>query len=140
MGSIYMDCDAKPDFSNQNTLLFGHYLSAGGMFTDLEKYKDQEFYEENPVITLHTREKDYAVLLFSGHIVSGSNPFIERRFNDDDAYDAYIRELQRLSVFTSKNETLPDTHDRLVSLVTCSYEFKNARFILTGKLVEIGGL
>jgi sortase B len=140
MGSVYMDFLAKPDFSSQNTLLFGHHLRAGGMFTDLEKYKSQSFYDENPVLTLHTREKDYAVLIFSGHVVSGSTPFLERGFADSGAFDEYIRELKKLSVFTGKDETFPETGDRLVSLITCSYEFKNARFILTGKLVETGGV
>lgn len=136
-GSIFMDYTNTPDFSDDNTVLYGHYISAGGMFKDLEKYKKQAFYDANPIITVHTREKDYAIIVFAGHIVSATSPFLERSFKNEDAFNTYVNEIRQRSEFVSNDQITLTSGDRLVSLITCSYEFKNARFIVTGKLIEL---
>jgi sortase B len=44
----------------------------------------------------------------------------------------YITNLKRTSVFEADVEVGPD--DRIVSLVTCTYDFDDARLIIVGKI------
>ena len=39
---------------------------------------------------------------------------------------------------TFRADITAEANDRLVTLSTCSYEFSDARFVLIGRLVEIG--
>ena len=41
-GSIFMDCANSADFSDQNSLIYGHNMTSGAMFSNLVKYKQQQ--------------------------------------------------------------------------------------------------
>lgn len=42
-GSIFMDYHNQEDFTDRNTIIYGHNMRDGSMFGTLEKYQDQEF-------------------------------------------------------------------------------------------------
>ena len=52
-GTIFMDYVNRSDFSDQNTLVYGHHMKSGAMFGALVQYKKQEFYDAHPV-SLHS--------------------------------------------------------------------------------------
>ena len=39
---------------SDNLIIYGHHMNSGKMFADLEKYKDEGFYEEHPTILFRT--------------------------------------------------------------------------------------
>lgn len=62
----------------------------------------------------------------------------------DELYDGSMLVSQWIPHIADRSAVFRDAdfseNDRFISLSTCSYEFENARTILTGKLVEtIGG-
>lgn len=64
---------------------------------------------------------------------------------NDELYDGLMSVSQWIPHIADRSTVFRDADfsedDRFISLSTCSYEFENARTILTGKLVEmIGGL
>jgi len=138
MGSIFIDFRCKPDFSGRNTVIYGHHLKTGDMFTVFEQYKKggQKYYEEHPVVMLYTPEANYMLMLFAGYVVEGAAPYLSIDFRDnDDIFTRYLGELRKRSVFKSEVEV--GARDKIVSMVTCTYDFDNARFILVGKLVDV---
>ena len=133
-GSIFLDYRNKPDFSDKSILIYGHETRAGDMFGVLKEYRDQEFFEANSVMYLHTPEKDYMLVLFAGHVAHSVRDHPPLDFADGDEFLEYIAHLKSISVFKSSVEVSAD--DTIISLVTCTYDFSNARLILAGKLVE----
>lgn len=54
-GTIFMDYVNRSDFSDQNTLVYGHHMKSGAMFGALVQYKKQEFYDRPPLsVSLHS--------------------------------------------------------------------------------------
>ena len=53
-GAIFMDCRCSKDFSDKNTVIYGHNMRNGAMLEDLEKYKEQVFYDSNALMMLYT--------------------------------------------------------------------------------------
>ena len=50
-------------------------MASGKMFASLLKYKEQNYYEEHPVMYLTTEEGTYKLELFSGYVTEiGSSP------------------------------------------------------------------
>jgi len=133
-GSIYLDYRNKKDFSDKSILIYGHETRAGDMFGVLKEYRNQEFFEANPVMHIHTPEKDYMLILFAGHVAHSVRDHPPLDFADDEEFFEYIEHIKNKSVFSSN--TVVNAEDRIVSLVTCTYDFSNARLILVGKLVE----
>ena len=50
-GAIYSELKSSKDFSDKNTVLYGHNMLNGSMFRDLHKFrKDETFWNENKYI------------------------------------------------------------------------------------------
>ena len=132
-GSIFLDYRNNSDFSDKSILIYGHETRAGDMFGVLKNYRNQEFYNANPYIYLYTPEKDYIIEVFAGNVVHSVRDHPPLHFNNDEEFLNYISRLKRTSVFTTDVEVSAD--DRIVSLVTCTYDFDDARLIIVGKLI-----
>lgn len=134
-GAIFMDYRNSSDFSDKNSVIYGHHMGNGTMFATLREYKSQEFYDANPVMNICTPEGDYRVELICGTIESGDYEFVRFEFDSDEDFMNYIEKFRERSTFASDVELQPG--DRIVSLCTCSYETANARFLVIGKLVPL---
>lgn len=134
MGSIFLDYRNAADFSDQNSVIYGHHIKRGALFGALDNYKSQSFYNAHPVMVLYTPQQDYTVELIAGYVADASQEMLPLGFADAAAFESYVKEIRRRSRFVSTVEV--SETDRLLSLCTCSYELDDARFILVGRLVE----
>jgi sortase B len=135
LGAIFLDYRNQSDFSDRNTIVYGHNMKDGSMFSSLTKYKDNAYYIDNPDLLLITKEHTYRIEFFAGLVIDGSYESVYYDFNDDEDFTQYIDSLVQNSTF--KSSVNVGVGDRIISLVTCSYEFNNARYALYGKLVEL---
>ena len=135
-GSVFLDYRNKTDFTDKNTLIYGHESRVGEMFGSLKNFRKQAFYDENPIIYIFTPDKDYALVLFSAYLLDSGVETPPMRFRDDAAFESHIKDIKRRSFFRTDVEVSAD--DLIVSLCTCAYDYTNARLIVVGKLVVIG--
>ena len=49
-GSIFMDYHNQEDFTDRNTIIYGHNMRDGSMFGTLEKYQDPGVYDVYPIV------------------------------------------------------------------------------------------
>lgn len=137
-GSIYIDGRNSPDFTDKNTVVYGHNMGSGDMFGSLKQYRSQEFYEQHPIAYIYTPDKDYALVLFAGYDLDSAYEVPPMSFRNSEDFLSHIARIKRRSVFKSDVEVSAD--DLIVSLATCSVSSnRNARLILVGKLVELSG-
>ena len=52
-GSIFLDKDNSPDFSNRKTILYGHNMKDGSMFQGLHKYESESYLQEHNKVYLY---------------------------------------------------------------------------------------
>lgn len=135
LGAIFMDYRNHGDFSDRNTILYGHNMKDGSMFSSLTKYKDQSYYDSLPAMVLYTPGVDFKIELFAGIIVDGNQESVRFDFKDAQDFQSYVDSLKKASSFESNTVVTAD--DRIITLCTCSYEFNNARYALFGKLTPI---
>lgn len=135
VGSIFLDYRNHGDFSDRNTIVYGHNMKDGSMFSALANYKSQNYYDRFPTMTLYTPGGNFQVELFAGMVVSGNSESIRYTFKDADDFLQYTNALKKGSAFQS--DTVVNADDRIITLCTCSYEFNNARFALYGKLTPM---
>ena len=136
MGAIFLDYRNRLDFSDKNSLVYGHALSSGDMFTVIKKYMEPTFYNEHPELTLYTPDRDYTIVLFAGYVLDSSikSEVPPISFANEDAFTLFLKEAKRRSTFKSSVEVTAD--DTLVTLATCAYPSSVYRYVLIGKLVE----
>lgn len=67
VGSIFMDSNCSPDFSDYSTILFGHNMEAHAMFGDLSQYRDKAFFNSHEHGNLFFNGQNHGLTVL-GHI------------------------------------------------------------------------
>ena len=134
-GSIFIDCGNQPDFSDSNTIIYGHHMLNKTMFAPLGEWADQQFYEEHPFMWLLTPEQNYKIVLFSGYTTKAGSDTYAIFQGAGEELDQYIGNALAKSDFQADVEL--GEGERYVLLSTCAYVFNNARSVLHGKLVPV---
>lgn len=131
-GTLFVDFRNYRDFSDWNTIIYGHNMRNGDMFGTLHKYGEQEYYDAHPILWLLTPEGDYKVELVAGFITSSTSEAYTIPDTPEEAQTLIQAEVEK-STFKTGLTLNPD--DRYLTLSTCSYEFEEARYVLVGRLV-----
>lgn len=134
-GSIFMDCRNTEWSEFSNEILYGHHMKNGSMFAELQKYKSQEYYEAHSCFYYLTETGNYRLEILRAGILTGDSELYHLAFESQEEREAYVKRWDGKSkivpVFSEKNDT------PLMTLSTCSYETKNARFVVQGQLIRM---
>lgn len=135
-GAIYLDIDDEPDFSGLHNILYGHHMKNGTMFKDVVFYKEQDFFDAHQDIYIYTPKKEIHLKALAALYTSADDIRRRTRFYSGRALDNYVREMTKGALTRAQ---APGPVHRLYSLITCSYEFPNARTVLYAYEVEDSG-
>ena len=56
-GCLFADYENKADFSDRNTIIYGHNMRDGSMLAVLNEYDEQRYFDEHPQMYLMTPER-----------------------------------------------------------------------------------
>lgn len=133
-GSAFLDYRCEGRFMNPINIVYGHNMKNGSMFAGVLNFTDRGYFDSHKYGWLATPETVYRIDFFSCAIADWH----------DSLYDGSLAVAEWIPQICEKSvvcrEMSYSDEDRFISLSTCSYEFQNARTVLTGRLVEtIGG-
>ena len=134
-GSIFAEAGNRPDFSDFNTILYGHHMQDGSMFASLEEWCRQEYFDEHPVMWLLTPERDYKLILFSAYTTSAFSDTYTIFQTPGDALNNYLRQTVGQSQVEEDVTLYSEAH--YVVLSTCAYVFDYARTVVHGMMVPV---
>lgn len=126
-GAVFLDYKNQGNFYDNHMSLYAHYMEDGTMFHDLHKYKVEDFLAEYPVITLSGLRETKEYEIFSVHVVSAYDYYLYLNLSDD-ALKEYAKHFKRVSMH-DRSVSFPDDL-KILTLVTCTYEFENARLLI----------
>ena len=133
-GSIFMDYKNAPDLSDDNTILYGHYMQGDVMFGTLNYYRKSGYYNQHPYMYLSTDKESYRIEIFTGFLIDASD-YLPMRFDVSEEKLEYMERMKQSSDFLS--DVIPLQEDRFVTLVTCNGSWETARYALIGRLVPM---
>lgn len=129
-GTVFMDYRNQADFSDLNTILYGHNMKNGSMFHHLTKFGDKEFFNSHTTATIYLENENIPLEIFAYMIL----PPIDLA---DIGYGmplAHHVDYLRAHAQIWRNIEI-SANDRLVTLSTCSYEFNDARTVVVAKIL-----
>lgn len=132
-GSIFIDSMNKRDFSDFNTIIYGHHMQYGSMFGDIDKFVDEKFFNKNQYGIIFYDNKEHTIEFFAfidkadGYDFEIYNPGVKDKTDRQEYLDNLIKKAKYI-----RNINI-DTDDRIVLLSTCSQVITNGRYILVGK-------
>lgn len=138
-GCLFADYENKKDFSDRNTIIYGHNMRDGSMFASLNEYKEQSYYDSHPQMYLVTPDGGYLCDIFAAFEAkpkeSGSDTSPWRmEWKDDGAYTTWLSAMADRSVV--ETDVTVTSSDKLLTLSTCT-PGGASRFIVMGKLTEV---
>lgn len=137
LGAIFMDMRNSSDFSDRNTIIYGHHLNVSpDMFSRLHLYEDEEFCKEHPDFYIYTPDgKVRTYTVFSAGVVNAAADNYDIEFASDEEFEQYIelcRESSNYQVDVDVN-----AQSQIISLSTCTGDQRDERFLLQGVLTAV---
>lgn len=131
-GTIYMEPCNSGDFTDYNTVLYGHNMHDGTMFADLHKFDDDSFFEQQKYVYIVTPEKVLVYRLFAAvnyddrhltrtydfSVASQRQEFLDSLYRNRDAGDKF------------KEDVEVTAESRLLTLSTCIKGKKTKRLLV----------
>ena len=131
-GSIFMSYRNKPDFSDPYILTYGHHMDSGGMYGDIMKFIDPEYFEAHRSGSLILPDKTRKLEIFACYEGDAYDPYIynvsDKEGNMGEFLD-YIRENSQ----QYREINIKDT-DRIISMSTCVSASTNGRMVVFARI------
>ena len=134
-GTIFVDYENSSDFSDCNTLIYGHNMKNGSMFGNLKKFtEDQSTYEESKYFWILTPEKNYRYEIISAYTTGVNSDTYTLFKGPGEEYQNYLNTIQGYSEIKTEATELT-VKDKIVTLSTCTGN-EATRFVVQGKQVN----
>lgn len=123
-GCIYTENINAKDFTDNNTVIYGHNMRNGTMFTDLHKFRDSEFFKENDTVYIYTPEKQLTYKIFAAYLYDNRHLMNSFDFSDREVYSNYLSEIQTMDSeeINIRKEIQVTDADKIITLITCIRE------------------
>lgn len=138
-GTIFMDT-LNNFMTDKNVVLYGHNMNNKTMFNNLNKFKEKSFFNKNNKIRIKNTNngKVYTYEVFSVYHSDNNFDYNTVVFNENYTFEKYLEDIKARSMYKNNVEVTP--RDRIITLSTCSYEFKGAKTSVHAKLVDVKNL
>ena len=132
-GSIFEECLNSGDFTDPNTIVYGHNMKSGSMFGMLKYLRDQGKYDSGPYFWILTPQGNYRY-----HIYAAFQTAV-----DSEVYNIFtargkefLEWEKRLQAASEVSNSVPLTeNDFTVTLSTCTSD-SSVRCVVIGKCVS----
>lgn len=136
-GAIFLDGEARPDFSCPCNFLFGHHMKDGSMFACLSDFADQDVFDANRTVYLFTPTASYEYRTFAVVRTVGDDYLVVHDFADAAERAGYVADKESRSLAQpSEGFPEPEGVSTLLALSTCDYNEPDGRAVLYAQLVD----
>ena len=135
-GSVFVLGENAGDYSDFNTVIYGHNMIDGHMFAQLHYFKNQDFFDNHDQIVIYTPDRKLTYQVFAAYRTNNLDIIANNDFSTEELRDQYIE-----SIYTNTDLGLFDREvhvtgeDRIITLSTCIWN-PASRFLVQAVLVS----
>lgn len=134
-GTIFVDYENSSDFSDCNTLIYGHNMKNGSMFASLKKFtQDEELYKKSKYFWILTPEMNYRYEIVSAYVTGVNSDTYTLFKGPGDEVQQYLNNIKGYSEIQTEAGEMT-IKDKIVTLSTCTGN-DATRFVVQGKQVN----
>ena len=119
-----------------NTVVYGHHMKNGTMFSSLVNYADKAYFDEHPVIrfdTIYGFGEYQVIAAFSFDTNNETFRYNEFADGNEAQFNEYVAECMARRAYDTGFTS--EYGDKLLTLSTCEYTHTNGRFVVVAKLI-----
>ena len=134
-GTIFVDYENSGDFSDCNTLVYGHNMKNGSMFGHLKKFReDDKLYKQDKYFWILTPERNYRYEIITAYTTGVNSDTYTLFKGPGEEFEKYLETIKGYSEIQTDDTDLT-IKDRIVTLSTCTGN-ESTRFVVQGKRVD----
>ena len=138
-GTIFVTQDNVLRPRDTVLLMFGHHMNTGKMFGKLVKYMHEDYMRKFPLVEFHTIYADeqkheawyVPIAFFSASMIEGEAGYFDvlpMFFLNEESHQTYLDTITARSMWKAPTDVTTD--DKLIMLITCSYDLDDSRYLL----------
>lgn len=138
-GALFLSAsDTFERDGDKNIVIYGNNMKDGSMFGSLKKYRNVNFYKQNPSFNLYYGNTEESYLIFAVMLISSAgdddlssyNPS-KSYFIDQNEFDEWYTETKSRSLLSTNVDVKVD--DEFLTLITVANDFEGARLVVLAK-------
>ena len=137
-GCIYTEKYNKKDFTDPNTVMYGHNMRNGSMFQNLHKFEDGDFFDKHKNVYVYTPDKIYTYTIFAAYKYDNRHLLKSFNFKDKEVFENYLKNVlstrQMISHIRKDQKVTAD--DRILTLSTCVGGEPDNRYLVQAVLTD----
>lgn len=138
-GALFLDGANR--LSDENLIIYGHNMRNGTMFGELSSFGEREFLLKNAVVrfdTLYENALYVPFAMFEASMDEDDGHYFDVRqiVFDETTFELFVLKLRGRSVFDVP--VAVEYGDKLLTLVTCSYNDDDGRYIVALRKLRAG--
>jgi len=133
-GSIFLDYQNSKNFSDFNSILYGHHMEKRTMFGEIGRFADRNTFNAYQYGSLYFNEQEHGIEFFA---FIHANAYDKAVFTPDiqeDRRQIYLDGLLANAMY--KRDISVTAEDHIVLFTTCSISSTNGRDILIGRITD----
>ena len=136
-GCIYSQMYNTDDFTDPNTILYGHNMNNGSMFASLHSFRKVSFFNENEYIYIYTPGHILTYRIYSAYRYDNRHILYSFDFSDKQVFADYIEMTKnpKSTIVNVRKDVEVTADDRIITLSTCITN-DNYRYLVQGVLVD----
>lgn len=141
VGTLFLDYQCDVVNGSDNYIIYGHHLQSGKMFSSLENYQSEKFYQKHKIITFDTiyEEQKFEVMYVFRSRVYNDDEVVFKYYqfinaNSVEEFNSYMNEMGQMSFYDTGVRA--NYGDQLLTLSTCDYNENNGRFVVVAKKIN----
>lgn len=138
-GSIYTENFNTKEFTDFNTVIYGHNMKDGSMFQNLHNYEDPAYMEQNSQLIIYTPDKKRTYEIFAAVVYDDTHILNDYDFTQEAQRFGFLQSVSSAkSMSGGIREGINVTPDsNILTLSTCIGDQPNNRFIVEAVLQNV---
>ena len=133
-GCVYSEKENGKEFTDLQTVLYGHNMRNGTMFHDLKYFLEDEFLSQHPYIYIYTDNATYIYKIFAAYEYGDEHLLHALSYDTQEDIQQYVDEIAKYNV---QGEALDiSIESNILTLSTCIRDKNDKRLLVQGILME----
>ena len=137
-GTIYTEMQNRKDFSDPHTVVYGHNMSKGYMFQNLNFFQKEDFFNKTREFYIYTPGHILTYTIFAAYQYDDRHILNSFDFTDEQVFADYLESAKNptFMIRNVRKEVEVTTKDKIVTLSTCYGNGKKYRYLVQGVLTN----
>lgn len=135
-GCIYTEKENSKDFTDFNTVMYGHNMRNKTMFETLHYYEDKAFFVNNPYVYVYRGDRVLVYEIFAAYIAGNEHILYSYDFQTQEGRQNYVELIEKGASGNLRDDVEVTGDSHILTLSTCISGKAKNRYLVQAVLLN----